>query len=608
MAEKPALVNFWRPEVDTVELRVAIVDRTTTDGMKPEAVTQLKAAVAAAQSAGLARVDIIAARGGDHKSHFAGTEWDVVGYNANGSKWNDDQRVLVAEGARRAGATRFGLYEGGNQTLHFGYGPPGFPQNITWGASGLTSGGASRLFASAANRAFAARVSEHLPYLAYDEVADKAVVVPAQRAIALQVAGAKATAKALQKGTYGEEKIIAAALSGNPDILKTAFQDMTKNVIKIAGWGGLDKATTEIQTYFTGVGKNNVATAIQVRDAFAKSPQLWAAVPAVAAPMLKAGFAAIPTNPIETATGVKLRPGAVVTAQGADTASFATINGADIAQIRARILDQRGILRKGDYNTPASGELQKFLNSGGFTDARGRALNVDSDFGPLTKQAVTAYQSSRGLKPDGMVGPRTFSAIVGDVAASQQNSPFAYMFDHGGDSVQSAGGIGSDAVASRQEGNSLQADITAADLMAVPTSAYYQNGSSLGGPPTNAQSIIDASRNTALRLRAQQQQQQAAPTVPVMFLRPPVPVAGQTAEAAAANSTYGTYSGSSYVDNSNAGAPYTPPTTSSNTPTITNGGSSVAPVQSGGTISNSGYTPPGGTSQPTPGQGGIGHN
>ncbi|WP_230423797.1 N-acetylmuramoyl-L-alanine amidase [Streptomyces radicis] len=45
------------------------------------------------------------------------------------------------------------------------------------------------------------------------------------------------------------------------------------------------------------------------------------------------------------------------------------------------------------------------------TAALGRTISVDGQFGPLTGQAVTDYQSSRGLDADGLVGPQTWTAL-----------------------------------------------------------------------------------------------------------------------------------------------------------------------------------------------------
>jgi peptidoglycan hydrolase-like protein with peptidoglycan-binding domain len=50
--------------------------------------------------------------------------------------------------------------------------------------------------------------------------------------------------------------------------------------------------------------------------------------------------------------------------------------------------------------------LQRQLN------ANGENVSVDSDFGPLTDQAVRDFQSSRGLSVDGSAGPQTWNALV----------------------------------------------------------------------------------------------------------------------------------------------------------------------------------------------------
>ena len=56
-------------------------------------------------------------------------------------------------------------------------------------------------------------------------------------------------------------------------------------------------------------------------------------------------------------------------------------------------------LRKGAQGEAVK-KLQARLNQGGW-------LKEDGDFGPVTEEAVKAFQSSRKLKDDGIVGPKT---------------------------------------------------------------------------------------------------------------------------------------------------------------------------------------------------------
>ena len=44
--------------------------------------------------------------------------------------------------------------------------------------------------------------------------------------------------------------------------------------------------------------------------------------------------------------------------------------------------------------------------------ARGQSVAVDETFGPQTDGAVRAFQTSRGLTADGIVGPVTWAALV----------------------------------------------------------------------------------------------------------------------------------------------------------------------------------------------------
>ncbi len=69
-----------------------------------------------------------------------------------------------------------------------------------------------------------------------------------------------------------------------------------------------------------------------------------------------------------------------------------------------------GVLRKGEHG-PEIAVLQTQLNALGFKDAKGNALVPDGDFGERTKQAVEAFQRSRDLVDDGVVGKDTLAAL-----------------------------------------------------------------------------------------------------------------------------------------------------------------------------------------------------
>ncbi|MFB2938807.1 peptidoglycan-binding protein [Aerosakkonemataceae cyanobacterium BLCC-F154] len=65
-------------------------------------------------------------------------------------------------------------------------------------------------------------------------------------------------------------------------------------------------------------------------------------------------------------------------------------------------------LRKGSKGDDVK-LLQAILNSYGYS------LKVDGVFGQLTEDAVKRFQKSRGLKVDGIVGPKTWNALLSDL-------------------------------------------------------------------------------------------------------------------------------------------------------------------------------------------------
>jgi peptidoglycan hydrolase-like protein with peptidoglycan-binding domain len=63
------------------------------------------------------------------------------------------------------------------------------------------------------------------------------------------------------------------------------------------------------------------------------------------------------------------------------------------------------LLKKNSRNEPVQ-SVQYLLR------AHGRTVTVDGIFGPNTEAAVRAFQSSTGLAADGIVGDRTWTALV----------------------------------------------------------------------------------------------------------------------------------------------------------------------------------------------------
>jgi peptidoglycan hydrolase-like protein with peptidoglycan-binding domain len=63
------------------------------------------------------------------------------------------------------------------------------------------------------------------------------------------------------------------------------------------------------------------------------------------------------------------------------------------------------LTKKGDSEHPVR-TLQHLLR------ARGHKVAVDGKFGPATEAAVKAFQKAKNLNADGIVGPKTWAALV----------------------------------------------------------------------------------------------------------------------------------------------------------------------------------------------------
>lgn len=130
------------------------------EGLTPQAIERLKQQAIAAKAAGLTRLELYGAQTHEgHASHGAGTETDLVGYNADGSTWSRDQRATTALGAvQLGGANRAGFY-GSGIGLHVGKADEvqGGPTiEAAWGPGGKTSGVSVGEFSSGLERDVAA--------------------------------------------------------------------------------------------------------------------------------------------------------------------------------------------------------------------------------------------------------------------------------------------------------------------------------------------------------------------------------------------------------------------------------------------------------------------
>ncbi|MBM4281439.1 MAG: peptidoglycan-binding protein [Deltaproteobacteria bacterium] len=69
-----------------------------------------------------------------------------------------------------------------------------------------------------------------------------------------------------------------------------------------------------------------------------------------------------------------------------------------------RAVQQQGVVQRGNEGAPVR-EAQALLK------AHGHDLGIDGDFGPKTKAAVVAFQRSRGIDADGLIGPDTLREL-----------------------------------------------------------------------------------------------------------------------------------------------------------------------------------------------------
>jgi len=100
---------------------------------------------------------------------------------------------------------------------------------------------------------------------------------------------------------------------------------------------------------------------------------------------------------------------------------------------RTPALKDLPVLEKGDR-----GDMVKLLQAK--LRQEGYSIAIDGVFGPGTERAVEAFQIKEGLKPDGDVGPKTWSKLVDDdyAAASAAPSPERPVTPSGGASREAA--------------------------------------------------------------------------------------------------------------------------------------------------------------------------
>lgn len=94
--------------------------------------------------------------------------------------------------------------------------------------------------------------------------------------------------------------------------------------------------------------------------------------------------------------------------KGKDTfpwALFLRLVNEEVARRKGQPVTTTPTLRRGSTDSVAIRKMQTRLNTWGFQ------IDVDGSFGPATEAAVRRFQTSKGLDPDGVVGPKTWAEL-----------------------------------------------------------------------------------------------------------------------------------------------------------------------------------------------------
>ena len=128
----------------------------------------------------------------------------------------------------------------------------------------------------------------------------------------------------------------------------------------------------------------------------------------------------VPAQSAPTTSGEKLgpatKPGEVKPTEIKPETTAPTTPKAEVkpepaaAGISASLAASEGILMQGSKGADVV-KLQEQLAKLGYTDAKGQPVKADGDFGQGTKEALMAFEKSRGMEPNGIVGPKTFDAL-----------------------------------------------------------------------------------------------------------------------------------------------------------------------------------------------------